>query len=226
MRPILQRLIQTAKIAAVGGTATLSSFFIYTRNTKFTPIDDSDPIFRIARERNLNPHENPTTHDFFIRRVPLGDIRSEVRDSPVKLTEAFCAGVWSNWGFAIQRALSSRSQNESNKSQLWTRDGLLSSKYNPGTLLMDSFEVLEKRDDGVIFRGGDSPSNKALRPLDVILELSATIKEDEQAVDFGFKSVFFAGDKRIEKPPMPGFVVWLHLQYAKLLLENGVANTI
>lgn len=102
---------------------------------------------------------------------------------------------------------------------------MLSSDYSEGTLIADSFEVLEKKDGRIVVRGGDSPSNKALRQFDVLLELSAVIQEHEQAVDFGFKSVFFTGDKHTGQAPMPGFAVWLHLQYAKLLLETGILNT-
>lgn len=101
----------------------------------------------------------------------------------------------------------------------------MSSDYNEGTPIADSFEVLENNDDRIVIRGGDSPSNKALRPFDVIFELSAVIQEQEQAVDFGFKSVFFTGDQPTGQPPMSGFAVWLHLQYAKLLLETGILNT-
>lgn len=118
-----------------------------------------------------------------------------------------------------------RAQSESNQDHLWTIDDLLSSEYNDGTYIAGSFEVLEKKDDRIVIRGGDSSSNKELRPLDAVLELSAIIQEREQVVDFGFKSVFFTGDKRTGRPPMPGFVVWLHLQYAKLLLETGISNT-
>lgn len=117
-----------------------------------------------------------------------------------------------------------RSRNDTNRNYLWSDEELLSSEYDQGTLIADSFEVVEKTGDHIVIRGGDSPSNKGLRPLDAALELSAEIKEQEQAVDFGFKSVFFAGDRPSEVMPMPGFVVWLHLQYAKLLLETGISN--
>lgn len=116
-------------------------------------------------------------------------------------------------------------RNDSNRNQLWTIEDMLSSEYSEGTMIADSFEVLEKKDGRIVLRGGDSPSNKALRPFDVVFELSAVIQKHEKAVDFGFKSVFFTGDKLTGQPPMPGFAVWLHLQYAKLLLETGILNT-
>lgn len=84
--------------------------------------------------------------------------------------------------------------------------------------------MVEKEGNQIVIRGGDSPSSKSLRPLDAALELSAKINEHEQVVEFGFKSAFFAGDQPSEVMPMPGFAIWLHLQYAKLLLETGISN--
>ncbi|KAJ5388262.1 hypothetical protein N7509_010803 [Penicillium cosmopolitanum] len=231
MRPTLRYFLQSAKVATAGGAIGLGSFFIYTRNAEFTSIAESDPIFKLVEQKGWNPHRNPTTHDFYVRRVSLSDIRPELRDSPTELTKTFCAGVWSDWGnvfhpgFSIQRALLKRARNDLNQNHLWTSEDMLSSDYSEGTLIADSFEVLEKKDGRIVVRGGDSPSNKALRQFDVILELSTVIQEHEQAVDFGFKSIFFTGDKHSGQPPMPGFAVWLHLQYAKLLLETGILNT-
>lgn len=98
MRPTLRYFLQSLKVATAGGAIGLGSFFIYTRNTEFTSIAESDPIFRLVGNRGLNPHRNPTTHDFYVRRVLLSDIRPELRGSNTELTRAFCAGVWSGWG--------------------------------------------------------------------------------------------------------------------------------
>ncbi|KAJ5679694.1 hypothetical protein N7462_007938, partial [Penicillium macrosclerotiorum] len=225
MGPILHRLARTAQVAALGGTAGLSSFFIYTRKDELVPIEPTDRIFRIVREQNWNPHGNPFTQDFFVRRVPLNQIRPELRDQPDKLTDAFCAGVWSNWGFFLQRTLlNALARNPSNEKHLWTREDFMSSTYEPGTLMADSFEVLEKTDGRIVIRGGDHPSKRDTRPMDAILELTSVMKED-QTIEFGFKSLFYTGDTKTGQPPMPWPVVWLHLQYAKLLLESGISNT-
>lgn len=92
--------------------------------------------------------------------------------------------------------------------------------------MADSFEVLQKTANCIVVRGGDSPSEKGVRPLDAILELTATIIEEEQVAEFGFKSVFFTGNENTGRPPFPGLAVWLHMQYAKLLLETGILNVI
>lgn len=98
MRPTLRYFLQSAKVATAGGAIGLGSFFIYTRNAEFTSIAESDPIFKLVEQKGWNPHRNPTTHDFYVRRVSLSDIRPELRDSPTELTKTFCAGVWSDWG--------------------------------------------------------------------------------------------------------------------------------
>lgn len=98
MRPTLRYFLQSAKVATAGGAIGLGSFFIYTRKAEFTSIAESDPIFKLAEDRGWNPHRNPTTHDFYVRRVSLSDILPELRDSPTELTKTFCAGVWSDWG--------------------------------------------------------------------------------------------------------------------------------
>lgn len=125
-----------------------------------------------------------------------------------------------------RRLLESRARNASNSDHLWTREDFLLSEYHAGTLMADSFEVLEKHDDRVVIRGGDSPSRRGPRPMDAVLELSAVLKEDERVVEFGFKSLFFTGDHKSNQPPMPEPVVWLHMLYAKLLLKDGVQHLI
>lgn len=125
-----------------------------------------------------------------------------------------------------RRLLESRAQNASNSDHLWTRKDFLRSEYQAGTLMVDSFEVLERHDDRIVIRGGDSPSRRGPRPMDAVLELSAVLKEDEKVVEFGFKSLFFAGDQNSSQPAMPGPVVWLHMLYAKWLLKDGVQHLI
>jgi hypothetical protein len=58
--------------------------------------------------------------------------------------------------------------------------------------------------------------------MDALIELSVQVEPEENYVQFGFKSLFFQGLGTSERLPMPAFVVWLHDQYAKALLESGV----
>ena len=86
------------KLTTIGGTATLGAFFFATRNSTFVPLPTTDPIFHTPGYQTLNPHNNPTSHDLCIRRVRLADINPSLLEKKGKLTEAFCAGVWSGWG--------------------------------------------------------------------------------------------------------------------------------
>ena len=61
--------------------------------------------------------------------------------------------------------------------------------------------------------------------MDGLIELSVRL-EPEGHVEFGFKSLFFQGLGKSDRLPMPGFVVWLHEQYAKALLESGVRHVL
>jgi hypothetical protein len=86
------------KLTTYGGLATAGAFFYTTRNDVFVPMQPTDPIFQSAAYRKLNPSQNPTTHDLCIRKVPLSDINPALLEKKGKLTEAFCAGVWSGQG--------------------------------------------------------------------------------------------------------------------------------
>lgn len=91
-------LLRTAGVVGLGGISGLSSLCLYTLQDELVPIPASDPILRVPEKKNWNPYGNPFTQDFFVRRVPLKDLPSELQDNPSKLTEAFCAGVWSGAG--------------------------------------------------------------------------------------------------------------------------------
>lgn len=100
------------------------------------------------------------------------------------------------------------------------------SDYQVGTVVTDEFEVLHKSDGAILMRGGDSVSNKGLRPLDALMEITAQVNSEDATVEFGFKSLFFQGIGKSDKVLMPGPVVWLHELYAKALLEFGVRSVL
>ena len=86
------------KLTTIGGTATVGTFFWATRNDVYVPLSPSDPIFHSASFKKLNPSKNPTTHDLYVRKVPLSQLNSVLLEKKGKLAEAFCAGIWSRWG--------------------------------------------------------------------------------------------------------------------------------
>ncbi|RAL13888.1 uncharacterized protein BO97DRAFT_469531 [Aspergillus homomorphus CBS 101889] len=219
---------RAVKLTTIGGTATLGAFFFATRNSVFVPLPLSDPIFQTAGYRSLNPHNNPTSHDLCIRRVPLSEINPSLLEKKGKLTEAFCAGVWSGWGYAYQRRyLSKKYETPETASQLWTRADLRTASYEVGTQITDHFEVVEKTPERIVVRCGDSPRKRGVRDSDGLFEMSAVVKPDEGVAELGLKSVFFKGTPGgVDGPPMPGYVLWLHQQYTKLWMETGVRNVL
>lgn len=131
----------------------------------------------------------------------------------------------SRTGYAIQRAyLARKYQGSDTANHLWSRQELMSSTYEPGTLITDHFEVLEKTSDRILIRCGDSPRRQDVRASDGLFEISAVVKPDEGVAEFGLKSCFFQGLARAESEPMPPHVAWLHRQYTKLLLETAINN--
>ncbi|KAL5341087.1 hypothetical protein BJX70DRAFT_359581 [Aspergillus crustosus] len=216
---------RTLKLTTFGGLAGLGSFFLYTRNAHFVPMTTTDPIFNHPCYQKFNPSRNPTTHDLCIRRVPLNEINPRLLEKKGKLVEAFCAGVWSGWGYAYQRRyLSRKYEAEDTKSHLWSTAQLASSTYEVGTLITDHFEVLEKTPERIVVRCGDSPRRQDVRASDGLFEISAVVKPEEGVAEFGLKSCFYQGLGKAEGEggPMPPHVAWLHQQYTKLWAETAL----
>ncbi|KAJ5794630.1 hypothetical protein N7457_001229 [Penicillium paradoxum] len=212
-------------IPASGLLAT-GSFFYYTRHVEAVHLSPSDSIFQSKYHQRFNPNNNPTVHDLHVRVVPISQIDPALLERQDALIERYSAGVWAGAGFAIQRMLAHLGKQESASHQLWTRSELLESKYNPGTVITDEFIVLDKAKHSILIRGGDKVSKTGPRPLDGLIELSVQLKPEDDCVQFRFKSLFFQGDVRTDKMPMPAPVIWLHEQYAKALLESGVRHVI
>lgn len=65
------------------------------------------------------------------------------------------------------------------------------------------------------------------RAMDGLFEMSAVVvpgekDEKEEVVEFGLKSVFFAGAEKAEEEPMDAFVRFLHRQYDRVLLGSAI----
>ncbi|KAL3446907.1 hypothetical protein BJX65DRAFT_106734 [Aspergillus insuetus] len=220
-------ITRTIKLGTYTGLASVGAFFWYTRNDRFVPMSATDPIFAHVLHQKFNPEKNPTTHDLCIRRVPLSDINPSLLEKKGKLVEAFCAGVWSGAGYAFQRAyLSSKYEDPSTASHLWTRESLRNSTYDLGTLITDHFEVVEKTPERIVVRCGDSPRRQDVRASDGLFEMSAVVKPEEGVAEFGLKSCFYQGLGKAETKPMPPHIEWLHRQYTKLWLETALGRVL
>jgi hypothetical protein len=91
--------------------------------------------------------------------------------------------------------------------------------------MTDHFEILEHTPERILVRCGDSPLKTGVRESDGLFEVSAYVNRDEGVAEFGLKSVFFQGLGKADKVPLPGWMVWAHLQYTKLWMETGIRNT-
>ncbi|KAL2851179.1 hypothetical protein BJY01DRAFT_232993 [Aspergillus pseudoustus] len=215
----------TLKLAAYGTSASLGAFFVATRKNVLVPLDPTDAIFQHRLFCELNPANNPSMHDVCVRRIPISHIRPGLVEKEGGLVEAFCAGVWSGWGYELQRAILEKTHRDaSTQSQLWSREELRTSTYHVGTLVTDHFEVVEKSSRTILMRSGDSPRNQAVREVDGLFEMSAVAKPDEGVVEFGLKTCFFQGLGKTQGPPVPAPIEWLHRQYVKLLMESALQN--
>lgn len=126
-------------------------------------------------------------------------------------------------GYIPQRAFLSRKyEGPDTATHLWKRSDLLSNNYEVGTLITDHFEVIEKTEDRITVRCGDSPRIREVRESDGLFEMATVVKEDEGIAEFSLKSCFYQGLGKSESEPMPPTILWLHQQYTKLLLETAV----
>lgn len=126
-------------------------------------------------------------------------------------------------GYIPQRAFLERKyRGPETADHLWNRSDLLSNNYEVGTIITDHFEVVEKTEDRILVRCGDSPRIREVRPSDGLFEIAAVVKRDQGVAEFSLKSCFYQGLGKAEAAPMDEKVAWAHRQYTKLLLETAV----
>ncbi|OHF02060.1 hypothetical protein CORC01_02639 [Colletotrichum orchidophilum] len=229
---------------AVTGTA---GFNLWTRQCAFddgfTPAHDR--LFQHPILKKVNPRNNPDFHDCCFRTVPFDKLRPDLVEDALgggsKLVETYSAGVWGRYGdsclhltspkrrgtdlmapgFNIQRKIMERARkNESNAGDLWEKEELLKSTYQ----VADDFIVIEKSPNSILLRGGLSPrvAPEGPREKDSIIALDAELDTQNRVVKFNLKSILVDGVSESKDVPFSGTVVFLHQQYAKLLVTAGV----
>ncbi|KAF7307740.1 hypothetical protein MKEN_01134100 [Mycena kentingensis (nom. inval.)] len=213
-----------ATYTTAAGAASLGGFFFYTRRAEFVPFSlADDPIVASATYKKLNAFGNDGLHDYYVRKVPLDQVKPELLADEGKLVEKLCGGVWGGFGYDIQRKyLARKYRGPETSTQLWDPPELLSSSYPVGTCITDHFEVVARSPTTVTIRCGDSPRNSGPRASDGIFEISAEVNRDEGVALLGVKSIFFKGDGPGE--PIPQHIVVLHRLYSKLMLESATRN--
>lgn len=236
------------KLTTYGGVATLGAHFIWTRNSHVEPLPRTDYLFSSPSFKKYNPDQNAVLSDVCIRKVPLSQIDPKLLEKKGKLAEAFCAGVWgglgkslstmfsllfieltfltNDIGYAFQRRyLAKKYRGPSTAHQLWSTHDLLSSTYEVGTEITDHFQVVEKTENRIVVRCGDSPLKREVRESDGLFEMSVDVKKDEGVAIFYLKSVFYNGlTGKKEGEVMPYWMVLLHQQYDKIWMESALRN--
>lgn len=129
-------------------------------------------------------------------------------------------------GYIPQRAYLERKYRAETPDQLWDRKALLESSYDVGTYITDHFEVLDKTDDLITIRCGDTPRHQGVRPSDGLFQIGAVVKPEQGIAEFSLKSCLYKGEGTADSAPMGPWMDWLHKQYAKLWLETAVLKNV
>ncbi|KAJ7079585.1 hypothetical protein B0H15DRAFT_953951 [Mycena belliarum] len=206
---------------SAAGAAGFGSFLLFTRKSQF--VAPTEPIISSSHFKKYNPNQNaPALHDLCTRRVPLKQIKPELLQEEGKLVEGFFAGVWSGFGYGVQRRyLERKYRSEETATQLWDPAELANSTYPIGTVVTDHFEVVSRTPSSIAARCGDSPRNSGVRAVDGVFELTAVLNEAEGVAEFGITSFFFQG-LGTSDAKMPPPIAYLHRLYTKLLMDSAV----
>jgi hypothetical protein len=216
----------------VGGCAAnallgLEVVHFWTRKTKFVPYDTNSPDLSTEVARKHNPASNPPVCiDHAVRTVPLDKLKTTDKR---ELTRGFCAGIWSGVGYRVQRRIMERKYRNlpGREKMLWDREELRDSSYDVGTVITDHFQVLEKTDDKVVVRCGDSPLNEAPRPSDGLFSMEVETDKEKQTATFHLKSVFVdTTPEGKNAKPLPWHMQYLHRLYTKIMMESAIKTLV
>ncbi|RSL55371.1 hypothetical protein CEP54_009434 [Fusarium duplospermum] len=216
-------IIRKAVFTSLLGTSTAAAY-LAAKNPVISPLPPNDPIWSARIYKNHNPNRNPATQDVCIKRIPLSKIRPELLQKDGDLTLEFCRGLWSGWGYAVQRKyLEYKWRGSETEEQLWDNEQLAESTYDKGTKITDHFEVVEKTPQAITVRCGDSPRNHSVRPSDGLFTISATIDKQREEVELRLRSCLFSSEGKITgiKGPMPPWMEELHQWYARIWSETA-----
>ncbi|KAG0133678.1 hypothetical protein HOY82DRAFT_482438 [Tuber indicum] len=215
-------IIRTAAKLIFGTTAaSAGGIYLLTRDAHFLPYTPTTDISLRKALKLYNPHNNtPILADHAVQRVPLS--RLFTTDSEA-LIRKFCSGVWAGSGYMCQRKiLEMKYRNlEGREGMLWDKAELENAEYGVGSIITDHFEVVERGNDKVIIRGGDSPLVHGNRSNDGLFLLEVT--KDEEFANFHIKSIFFDSTAQGDKAKkFPGWLRFAHTVYVRLLMRSGV----
>ncbi|XXH01690.1 hypothetical protein Hte_008051 [Hypoxylon texense] len=217
---VIRKTLGTFLATAAGSVAYLTSSTNLT-----TPLPADDELWTAKSFTTFNRYQNPTIQDVVWKRLPLSQIRPELRDNEEALATEFCRGAWAGYAYAPQRIIMMlTNRGPKTRDQLFRQQQLAFSKYELGTRFSDHFEVVERTKNSVTVRAGGSPLEPGPRELDGLLVVSAKVDKQTETVVVGIKTTFFNSTEpvRDEKKPAPFVAELLHRLYARAMVDSGV----
>ncbi|KAI1080360.1 hypothetical protein F5B20DRAFT_540321 [Whalleya microplaca] len=214
-------------LAGTATGATVGVAYLTAATNVTTPLSEDDEIWRTTNYTRLNQFQNPSVQDRCWKRLPLSKVRPELRNDEEAIATEFFRGLWAGYAFAPQRSIATLvAKGPKTNTQLFSKEELGASTYEPGTQFSDHFEVLERTRNAVMFRAGGSPLEPGPRVVDGILIASAEIDKEADTVEVSLKSLFFNSAQPVDKgkKAMPGPIEWLHQVYARAMVDDGARH--
>ncbi|RFU33491.1 hypothetical protein B7463_g2898, partial [Scytalidium lignicola] len=148
------------KTTVYGAAGSAGAFALWTRNSKFVAVSSSDPLLSSPSYLKFNPNRNPAVHDVCVKRVPLDKIKPHLLEKEGKLTEAFCAGVWSGLVSKTPESIVVRCGDSPLKKDVRPSDGL----FEMAAVVKRDEGVAEFRLTSVFYRGLGTATEKPMPP--------------------------------------------------------------
>jgi hypothetical protein len=98
-----RRLIRFTQVLVGGPVVVFGGLALWTRKCAFEPFGpETDPLFKHAVLKQLNPRSLPSSHDSCVRKVPFGQLRPELLEDARRggsaLVQEFSRGMWGGYG--------------------------------------------------------------------------------------------------------------------------------
>ncbi|KAI6083086.1 hypothetical protein F4821DRAFT_245602 [Hypoxylon rubiginosum] len=217
---VIRKTLGTFLAGSIGSVAYLTSATNLT-----TPLPADDELWSSKSIATFNRHRNPTIQDVVWKRLPLSQIRPELRDNEEALATEFCRGAWSGYAYAPQRLIMMlANRGPKTRDQLFRQQQLAFSKYELGTKFSDHFEVVDRTSNAITVRCGGSPLEPGPRELDGLLVVSAKVDKDMGTVDVSLKTAFFNSVEPVGDGKKPANLAaeLLHRLYSRAMVDSGV----
>ncbi|SCV28605.1 uncharacterized protein FFB14_01823 [Fusarium fujikuroi] len=229
-----QRLILAARVAAGVSITGAASFHLVTSQCYFEPFgpENGRSLYEHPLLKKINPWNKPGSADSCVREVPFDKldkvILEDAKKGGTKLVEIFMAGMWGGFGYGIQRRIMSFFKNEANKNDLWEKQDLLASTYEPGTYFTNHFVVLSKTPTCITLRGCFDPHQSPPSPMDVdnLVQIRAELDEEKQVAVLKLQCITFDGRKEAsdKEDPFGGVGGWLHRRAAAEVANGALSG--